>query len=174
MGFHHVALATRDLEKTHEFYTEVMGFTLVKTVIAPIPGSREGWSRHVFYDTGSQGLIAFWDLHDEQWTDGYPTNLNKTAGLPGWVNHFAYLAPTQEFLDERRRTWCSHGHVVAEVDHDFCVSIYTNDPDGNTVEFCYDRRPFTDAEKIHALELLRAERPALDKDPSITIHQPTS
>ena len=22
--------------------------------------------------------------------DYYPTNLNATAGLPGWVNHFAY------------------------------------------------------------------------------------
>src|SRR5438309_10931613 len=30
MAFHHVALATRDLEATHAFYTDVMSFTLVK------------------------------------------------------------------------------------------------------------------------------------------------
>lgn len=174
MGFHHVALATKDLAATHTFYTEVMGFSLVKTVIAPVPGSpTDGWSRHVFYDTGSDGMIAFWDLHDAQWADGYPTNINKTAGLPGWVNHFAYNAPTREFLDDRRRNWCAHGHTVAEVDHEFCVSIYTTDPDGNTVEFCHDIRPFTDEEKRRALELMREDRPAADKDPKITIHPPT-
>ena len=30
MGFHHVAFATNDLEATHRFYSEAMGFTLVK------------------------------------------------------------------------------------------------------------------------------------------------
>lgn len=175
MGFHHVALATKDLAATHAFYTEVMGFSLVKTVIAPVPGSStDGWSRHVFYDTGSDGMIAFWDLHDAQWADGYPTNINKTAGLPGWVNHFAYNAPTREFLDDRRRNWCAHGHTVAEVDHEFCVSIYTSDPDGNTVEFCHDIRPFTAEEKKRALELMHEARPAADKDPKITIHPPTN
>src|SRR2546421_509771 len=33
MAFHHVALATRDLEATHRFYTEAMGFELVKAVV---------------------------------------------------------------------------------------------------------------------------------------------
>lgn len=174
MGFHHVALATRDLAATHRFYTEVMGFSLVKTVIGPVPGSRDGWSRHVFYDTGSKGMIAFWDLHDAQWADGYPTNINQMAGLPGWVNHFAYDAPTREFLDERRKVWCSHGHTVAEVDHEFCVSIYTSDPDGNTVEFCHDLRGFTSEENKRAHELLTMERPPMDKDAKITIHQPTN
>ena len=30
MSFHHVALATNDLEATHAFYTDAMGFTLVE------------------------------------------------------------------------------------------------------------------------------------------------
>ena len=55
MAFHHVALATRDIDATHRFYTEVMGFTLVKAVVAPTPNG--GWARHVFYDT-SDGMIA--------------------------------------------------------------------------------------------------------------------
>ena len=173
MGFHHVALASRDIAATHTFYTEVMGFTLVKTVIGPVPGSEKGWARHLFYDTGSQGMIAFWDLHDAQWENGYPTNLNQLAGLPGWVNHFAYDAPTREFLDDRRKNWCNHGHTVAEVDHGFCVSIYTTDPDGNTVEFCHDLRPFTEEEKIRALELLREESPVVEQDAKITVHPPT-
>ena len=31
MGVHHVAYATADLDATHRFYTEVMGFSLVIT-----------------------------------------------------------------------------------------------------------------------------------------------
>ena len=63
MGFHHVAVAVNDLAATHDFYTEAMGFALVKAVVAPTdaPG---GWAKHVFYDTGGDGLIAFWELHD--------------------------------------------------------------------------------------------------------------
>src|SRR2546423_1140011 len=30
VAYHHVALATRDLDATHRFYTEVMGFELAK------------------------------------------------------------------------------------------------------------------------------------------------
>ena len=173
MGFHHVALATKDLQATHKFYSDVMGFTLVKTVIGPVPGSAEGWARHVFYDTGSRGMIAFWDLHDAQWPNGYPTNLNEMAGMPGWVNHFAYDAPTRDFLDDRRKNWCAHGHTVAEVNHGFCISIYTSDPDGNTVEFCHDLRAFTEEEIRRAEELIHEEKPAIEQDATITIHQPT-
>jgi catechol 2,3-dioxygenase-like lactoylglutathione lyase family enzyme len=173
MGFHHVALATHDTAETHRFYTEAMGFELVKTVVAPVPGSATGgWSKHFFYDTGSRGMIAFWELHDEALA-GAPTNLNDTAGLPGWVNHFAYDAPTREFLDERRAAWCAYGRTVVEVNHEFCVSIYTTDPDGNTVEFCHDLREFTPEEKARAHELLADPSPAMDKDATITLWPPT-
>jgi catechol 2,3-dioxygenase-like lactoylglutathione lyase family enzyme len=49
MGVHHVAYATADLDATHRFYTEVMGFSLVKTVSAPTPVG--GWAKHLFYAT---------------------------------------------------------------------------------------------------------------------------
>ena len=37
MAYHHVALATRDLAATHRFYTEAMGFELVKAVVGARP-----------------------------------------------------------------------------------------------------------------------------------------
>ncbi|HLI72771.1 MAG TPA: VOC family protein, partial [Acidimicrobiales bacterium] len=60
MAFHHVAVATNDLDATHRFYTEVMGFTLVKTVASPTGAPGGAWAKHLFYDTGAGGLIAFW------------------------------------------------------------------------------------------------------------------
>ena len=180
MGFHHVALATKDPEATHRFYTELMGFELVKVVASPTPGDGGGFSKHFFYATGPStapgdpGMIAFWDLRDPEIGDEFAVDLNTPAGLPWWVNHLAFDAPTREDLDARRRCWQSHGHRVLEVDHEFCVSIYLTDPSGNTVEFCHTTRPFTDDERRQAAELLADPSPPLSNDARITLHEPTT
>ena len=63
MAFHHVALATRDAQANHEFYTGPMGFKLVKVEIGQM--GEAGFAKHLFYETGEGEMIAFWDLHDE-------------------------------------------------------------------------------------------------------------
>jgi catechol 2,3-dioxygenase-like lactoylglutathione lyase family enzyme len=69
MGFHHLALATRDIKATHEFYTAAMGFDLVKVAVGP--AGKRGFAKHLFYDTGNGELIAFWDLHDPDLTEDW-------------------------------------------------------------------------------------------------------
>ena len=183
MGFHHIAFATRDAAATHEFYTEVMGFELVKTHVSPTPGAHGGWSKHFFYDTTGTtgttgvspdvGMIAFWEIHDTHIGDSFEVNLNTHAGLPGWVNHYAFDAPTEDDLVRHRDRWRSHGHTVLEIDHDFCVSIYINDPNGNMVEFCHTAREFTTDERTRAMEILHDPAPAFDQhEPKITVHHP--
>jgi catechol 2,3-dioxygenase-like lactoylglutathione lyase family enzyme len=175
MGFHHVALATRDTTATHDFYTRVMGFDLVKVVTAPTPGEHGGWSKHFFYSTGSggdHGMIAFWEIHDEMIGDSFPVDLNGAAGLPWWVNHIAFDAPTRDDLDRHRARWQAAGYRVLEVDHEFCVSIYIRDPSGNMVEFCHSVREFAPAEIEHAHELLHDPAPALEKDFSARVWEP--
>jgi catechol 2,3-dioxygenase-like lactoylglutathione lyase family enzyme len=183
MGFHHVAFATRNPTATHEFYTSVMGFELVKVVTAATPGPTgepsEGWSKHFFYSTGSspsgeQGMIAFWQIEDDAIGTEFSVNLNKAAGLPWWVNHIAFDAPTLDDLHRHRDRWRQHGHTVLEIDHEFCISIYIHDPDGNMVEFCHSVRDFTPEEKAHALELLAADTPELEKEFGARIWEPLS
>ena len=89
MAFHHLAFATRSLDETHAFYTEVMGFRLVKAVANETPDG--GWAKHVFYDTGQGELLAFWDLHDETIPEFNPA-ISEGLGLPAWVNHVAFAA----------------------------------------------------------------------------------
>lgn len=171
MGFHHVALATRDAAATDRFYTEVMGFRLVKVVAAPTPSG--GWSKHFFYDTGGHGLMAFWEIHDDAVGGDFPVDINAAAGLPWWVNHIAFDAPTLDDLRRHRDRWREHGHTVLEVDHEFCISIYIRDPSGNMVEFCHSVRPFTDAERARALDLITNADPDMDHgDYPTTVHQP--
>ena len=178
MAFHHVALATRDTAATYRFYTELMGFELVKVVVAPTPGEHGGWAKHFFFATNpavsrDEQLMAFWELHDDQIGAEYNVNLNKAIGLPAFVNHFAFDAASIDVLNEHRDRWRSHGHTVAEVDHDFCVSIYTTDPNGNLVEFCHTTRPFTDEERQRAMDVLLDPSPALDESrANMTIWEP--
>ena len=63
MAFHHVAIATRDTEANHRFYTEATGFELAKVEVAKTP--KGGWAKHLFYETGEGQMIAFWELHDD-------------------------------------------------------------------------------------------------------------
>jgi catechol 2,3-dioxygenase-like lactoylglutathione lyase family enzyme len=180
MGFHHVALATRDTAATHRFYTDVMGFELVKVVASPTPGEHGGWSKHFFYDTsgsgvasGDGGMIAFWEIHDTAIGDSYPVDINASAGLPWWVNHVAFEAPTRDDLDRHRDRWRSHGHTVLEIDHDFCTSIYIRDPSNNMVEFCHTNRSFTAEERARAVAVLTDDEPVFDRhDPQVIMHQP--
>ena len=162
MGFHHVAFATRDLEATHVFYTEAMGFELAKVVVAPTEGAG-GWAKHVFYDTGGNGLIAFWDLHDDTLPDFDPA-ISTALGLPAWVNHLAFHA-TLDQLDGFVQRWNDRGIDVVEVDHGFCRSIYAVDPNGILVEWRADVRLLDEDDRREALAVLFDPQPALEKPP---------
>ena len=166
MAFHHLALATNDMDATHRFYTEAMGFELVKTVVAPTP--TRGWAKHVFYDTGGNGMIAFWDLHDD--TIGpFDASISSGIGVPGWVNHIAFDA-TLDQLQPFIERWLETGLDVVEVDHGFCRSIYAEDPNGNTVEWCADTRPLDATDRAEAAAALADPNPPLEEPPMPTFH----
>ena len=90
MGYHHLALAAKDMKATHDFYERIMGFELVKVEVAPIPGG--GWGKHFFYrmDGDDKRFIAFWELHETAGQDGYKYDLNEAAGLPPGTNHYSF------------------------------------------------------------------------------------
>jgi catechol 2,3-dioxygenase-like lactoylglutathione lyase family enzyme len=163
MGFHHVAFAARDMAATHRFYTEAMGFELVKAVVAPTDKA-PGWAKHLFYDTGGNGLIAFWELHDDRMV-GNDTAISTGLGFEPWVNHLAFAADDVADLEARRDRWLANGHDALQIDHGFCVSTYTMDPNGILVEFCVDTKPYTQADKDHALAMLAADAPELEEPP---------
>jgi hypothetical protein len=56
-----------------------------------------------------------------------------------------------------------------EIDHDWCVSIYTTDPNGILVEFSTLTREFTAADKAEAEQLLRDPEPSLRREPKSVV-----
>jgi catechol 2,3-dioxygenase-like lactoylglutathione lyase family enzyme len=171
MAFHHVALATRDLGRTHRFYSEAMGFELAKVVVAPTGSPKGGWAKHVFYDTGNGELFAVWELHDEAIATDYPTAISTGLGLPEWVNHIAFDAPDLEALAACTRRWQQQGIDVVELDHGWCRSIYATDPSGILVEFCCSTRALDEDDRREALRLLEDPSPALEEMPEVTFHE---
>jgi catechol 2,3-dioxygenase-like lactoylglutathione lyase family enzyme len=170
MGFHHLAIATRDVKANHEFYTGPMGFELVKTVVGR--SGRAGWAKHLFYDTGNGELIAFWDLHDPDIPDDWSSAIADGLGLPRWTNHIAFHAQDLDDIATRRQRWLDHGLEVTEIDHGWCTSIYTNDPNQILVEWCTSTEEFTEADRAEALRLLADPEPEPEGPPKITHHRP--
>jgi catechol 2,3-dioxygenase-like lactoylglutathione lyase family enzyme len=170
MGFHHVAFASKDTEATHRFYTEAMGFSLEKVVVGASPEG--GWAKHFFYDTGDGELIAFWEIHDADNAKraDVKTAISDDMGLAHHYNHLAFDSASLEDLAVRRDRWRANGYDVVEIDHEFCTSIYTDDPNGIMVEFCCTTRPFDDDDRAEAAQRLTEATPALDPEPKVTFH----
>lgn len=154
MAYHHLALATRDIKKTHAFYEGVMGFELVKVEVGPLPTG--GWGKHFFYrmDGDDSRFIAFWELNEVPGEENFVFDLNEAANVPPGTNHFSFTAHSTDELDAWREKWNKAGLDVLEIDHNWCHSVYTKDPDGNPVEFCLTTGSFEEADRARALEAM--------------------
>ena len=154
MSYHHLALAAKDMSQMHAFYENIMGFELVKVEVAPI---REGgWGKHFFYrlDGDDTKFIAFWELHETPSQDQHIHDLNQAANLPAGTNHFSFVAHSVEELMAWKDKWTAAGLDSLEIDHNWCHSVYTRDPNGNMIEFCMTTGTFTDADRTRALAAL--------------------
>lgn len=162
MAYHHLAMAARDMAAIHHFYEGVMGFELVKVEIAPLMGG--GWGNHFFYrmDGDDSSFIAFWELNEVPGAEAHQFNLNKAANMPPGTNHYSFAVESAAELDERRARWNAAGLDVLEIDHNWCRSIYTRDPNGNMVEFCLTTGSFGAEDRARALAALdeRAMHPS--------------
>lgn len=153
-SLHHVAYATRDPEATYAFYSGKLGMPLVHT---ENHRQGDGYFRHIFFDMGSGDFLAFFVIEDVGEKPEYRTDISVGAGLPVWVNHIAFRLDTLEELETMKTRLQSHDvEHMHEIDHGWCQSLYTVDPNGIMVEFCVttDAEGFAQTEE-EALRLLR-------------------
>lgn len=135
-GFSHIGLSTRDMDKTQDFYENVLGFKAVRCDILKI--KEGGYVRHIFFDTGKDQLIAFMEANDVPGiADDYDAGINKGLGVPGAFYHFAFEAGSVAALNAKREELIAKGLTVTDVvDHEWAQSIYLLDPNGISLEFC--------------------------------------
>lgn len=140
-GLHHVAYACRDIEQTHRFYEELMGFALVHTEVETFDDG--GYFTHTFYDLGDGTCIAFFDVHGVGEREGWSSEISKGNGLPVWVNHVAFRATAEQQDAVRGRMDAAGISPLMEIDHGWCHSLYYLDPNGIMVEMCRDTPGFS-------------------------------
>lgn len=164
-GVHHMALVCKDMEKTVDFYTNVMEMKLVKGFDL---GS--GYGQHFFFDMGGGNLLAFfWFADAAKAAPGVASAANllgkggSISSAHGSMNHVAFHAPLEKieaFRDNliAKGVECSqminHADVETipgeartsdDLDETTWVrSFYFLDPDGIMLEFCADVTPGTD------------------------------
>lgn len=163
-GVNHLALVCKDMARTVEFYRDVLGMPLVKTI--DLPGNR---GQHFFFDMGNGDSLAFF------WFQGAPEahpGISAPEALPtqgnfmsahGSMNHIAFNVPAEKF-DEYYERLQSKGIAVTQIlNHDnsdtqtsdhmhddvFVRSVYFFDPDGVCLEFAAWTKEFTDADVAH-------------------------
>lgn len=141
LRLHHHAWVVQDQERTRHFYEDVLGFPLVATWCEKedLRGKVREYC-HTFFALADGSALAFFQFADP---DDYA---ELQSHRPGSLGHVALLADAagQTATEERLR---AAGLPCRIVDHGYCVSLYTVDPDGLTVELTVDA---DDVEAINA------------------------
>ena len=149
-GINHLALVCRDMQKTVDFYSGVLGMKLTKTIELP-----NGMGQHFFFDIGKGDMLAFfWFPEAPESQPGVTHSENVVGGgsitsAHASMNHVAFDVPADK-IDEYRKNLIAAGvEVTAVVNHDdsenqaslevtdttFVRSLYFKDPDGILLEF---------------------------------------
>ncbi|HEY5337118.1 MAG TPA: VOC family protein, partial [Rhizomicrobium sp.] len=80
-GINHLALVCKDMDRTVDFYSNVLGMPLIKTIELP-----RGMGQHFFFDVGNGDCIAFfWFANAPEAQPGVASA--KPGPLPGPSAH---------------------------------------------------------------------------------------
>jgi len=147
-GINHLALVCQDMARTVEFYRDILGMPLIKTIELP-----RGMGQHFFFDIGNGDALAFFWFADAP--EAQPGVASAKRGpLPGpsahgSMNHVAINVPADRIHEYYRKLKAKGIECSRIVNHDdspmqaslemtpstFVRSIYFYDPDGIALEF---------------------------------------
>ena len=142
---HHTAYLSKDLEATRAFYEDLVGLPLVATwsETDELFGAERVYC-HCFFGMPDGSALAFFQFANKSDQDLFDPELT-----PSPFRHIALnvAATTQAEIFERlkKAQWKPEGTYVLE--HGYCRSLYTEDPNGMLLEFTADA---PGAEKINA------------------------
>ena len=149
-GVNHLALVCKDMARTVDFYSGLLGMPLIKTI--ELPG---GMGQHFFFDIGNGDALAFFWFAD---APGAAPGVAAPKALPtqgeitsahGSMNHIALNVPPDRIDDYYARLKAKGIKATRVISHDdsvmgaslditpttFVRSIYFFDPDGICLEF---------------------------------------
>ena len=166
-GFNHLALVARDMKETVEWYEDVLGMKLVKTLELPM-----GMGQHFFMDMGNgRDGIAFFYFGDKAPEPVKGESIQNRWGVTaiGTMNHIAFDVDPEKFDAYKQKLIDKGVEVTMTINHCdsldgghkehydpatdngdvFVRSIYFTDPNGMRLEFACWTKTFTDADVKH-------------------------
>jgi catechol 2,3-dioxygenase-like lactoylglutathione lyase family enzyme len=163
-GINHLALVCRDMERTVDFYTNVLGFPLIKTLELPM-----NMGQHFFFDIGNGDSLAFFwfpnspDPHPGCSNPGAMPMQGDIVTAIGSMNHVAFNVPPEKMEEYRDKLHAKGVKTTQILNHDnsylqvskewtdsvFVRSLYFQDPDGILLEFAAWTKVFTEEDVSH-------------------------
>jgi catechol 2,3-dioxygenase-like lactoylglutathione lyase family enzyme len=164
------------MEKTVEFYSNVLGMPLIKSLDLP-----DGMGQHFFFDAGNGDCVAFfWFAKAPDRVPG----ISSPEAIPGigdlvsavsTMNHLAFHVPAEKFDEYRQRLKDKGVRVSPVLNHDesdaqvsptvhrgiYVRSFYFHDPDGVTLEFACWTKEFTENDTKTAPKTAADRRPTV-------------
>ena len=135
----HLVLTVRDIEASHRFYTEIIGYQQCGLLEGELAESemrfyRAGTNHHdlALVQVGKPDEVP---APPEDWLGFFP---DHAVG----INHFAIGYPTREaWLHQLDHLQANGIPFDLRGNHGMTHSVYVRDPDGNSVEILYDLPP---------------------------------
>ena len=117
-GVHHIALLSSDVERTVDFYQELLGFPLTE-----IHENRDYQGSHqFFFDIGHGNLLAFFDVPG--------LDLGPYKEVLGGLHHLAISVSREQWEAAKERLDAAGIGYLEESG----ASLYFSDPDGTRLE----------------------------------------
>ena len=149
-GINHLALVCRDMKRTVDFYSGVLGMPLTKTINLP-----HDMGQHFFFDIGNGDQLAFFWFPDAPEAVPGVTHARELVGrgsitsAHASMNHVAFNVPADKVDEYQQKLEAGGIDCTPVVNHDdspnqasptltpttFVRSIYFKDPDGILLEF---------------------------------------
>jgi len=136
LRLHHTAYVTKDQEATRAFYEDILGFPLMAawSETDELFGAERVYC-HTFFGMADGSALAFFQFANQEDQDLFDPALE-----PSPFRHIALKvdAETQANMHQKLvdAKWKPEGTYVLE--HGYCRSLYTEDPNGMLVEFTVD------------------------------------
>src|SRR5438046_9262061 len=112
-GSSQIGLSTLDLDKTRDFYENVLGFKPVRCDIIKV--KEGGRIRLIFFDTGRDQLIAFMEARGVPGVPAdYDAGITRGLGVPAAFYHLAFEAGWEAGVEEKRNEVIDKALEVAE------------------------------------------------------------
>ncbi len=133
---HHTAYVTKDQEATRAFYEDILGFPLLATwsETDELFGAERVYC-HTFFGLADGSALAFF-----QFANPDDQALFDPELAPSPFRHIALKVDAEGQAELHRRlteaAWKPEGTYVLE--HGYCRSLYTEDPNGMLIEFTAD------------------------------------